>query len=129
MFEQVTSDVRRAWGSTSRAAPLVYPLSSHAGSHLDEIPRSFALTYWHGVPTLLFRRALAFCAQIPVASARADTIPNRAVATLSSRSICVGWTWSHLFAPIERNLGNQTNMIRFGVIAVFSAMYIIWWRK
>ncbi|HEV8059147.1 MAG TPA: hypothetical protein VGP68_04720 [Gemmataceae bacterium] len=71
----------------------------------------------------------ALCTQVTPAPARADTTPNQAFATMSASPICVGWTWSHLFAPIERNLGNQTNMIRFGVIAVFSAMYIIWWRK
>jgi hypothetical protein len=78
---------------------------------------------------LCFVLLLAFCAPITPAVARADTSSANPAITTSAQQICLGWTWSHLFRPIERNLGNQTNMIRFGVIAIFSAMYIIWYRK
>jgi hypothetical protein len=81
------------------------------------------------LPRLCFVMLFAVCAPVTLSTARADTTPTQRVEATPIRQACIGWTWSHLFAPVERVMGNQTNMIRFGVIALFAAMYIIWWRK
>ncbi len=73
--------------------------------------------------------ALALCAPTSNCSLRAESL-NGAVATQTCvQGTCVAWTWSKLFSPIERTVGNQAGMIRFGIIALCSALYIIWWRK
>ena len=75
---------------------------------------------------LCFAMVLAFCA--PAAYARADTRAP-AVAAQPAGQVCLGGIWTRIFHPIERGVGNQAGMIRFGIIALVSALYIIWWRR
>jgi hypothetical protein len=72
---------------------------------------------------------LASCLTVAQGQARADASHPRLTLTCAACQPCLGWNWSKLFSPIERMLGNQTRMIQFGVVALSSAMYIIWWRK
>ena len=73
--------------------------------------------------------SLACCLTVSSGPVRADAPAARPAMTLTANQPCLGWTWSKLFSPIERMVGNQTRMIQFGVVALCSAMYIIWWRK
>jgi hypothetical protein len=41
----------------------------------------------------------------------------------------LAWNWNRLFAPVERAMGNEQAMIRFGMIAMCLAIWIICWRK
>ena len=77
---------------------------------------------------LCFAMVLAFCAPVTVSNARADTGPP-AVATQPVSQVCLGGIWTRIFHPIERGVGNEAGMIRFGIIALVSALYIIWWRR
>lgn len=78
---------------------------------------------------LCFAMLLAFCLPATPSIARADSMITQPAITRHASEPCLGWTWSKLFSPAERLLGNQTRMIQFGVFALISAMYIIWWRK
>ncbi len=75
---------------------------------------------------LCFAMVLAFCAPAATAYARADT---PAVAVQPAGQVCLGGIWTRIFHPIERGVGNEAGMIRFGIIALVSALYIIWWRR
>jgi hypothetical protein len=73
---------------------------------------------------------LAFSASSGVSTARAETPATTSITkTEAVQMPCLAWTWSKVFSPIERMVGNQAGMIRLGIIALCSALYIIWWRK
>lgn len=77
---------------------------------------------------LCFAMVLAFCTPVSVSNARADSGPT-AVAIQPVGQVCLGGIWTRIFHPIERGVGNEAGMIRFGIIAFVSALYIIWWRR
>jgi hypothetical protein len=73
--------------------------------------------------------ALALSAPAGNCTVHAESLPGPAVATVGSQGPCIAWSWTRLFSPVEHLLGNQAAMMRFGIIALVSALYIIWWRK
>jgi hypothetical protein len=80
-------------------------------------------------PLLPFCLAFALALGSPVARCSAATPAPSVGAVCGATPSCLAWSFSRLFAPIERGVGNQAGMIRFGIIALCSALYIIWWRK
>ncbi|CAN5417088.1 hypothetical protein BH10PLA2_BH10PLA2_17880 [soil metagenome] len=72
---------------------------------------------------------LTLSAPVGTCTARADTPATTSIMIEVSHTPCLAWTWSKLFSPVERMVGNQAGMIRLGIIALCSALYIIWWRR
>jgi hypothetical protein len=78
---------------------------------------------------LCFMMLLALSAPATLSTARADTTSSHRATIVLASQAPFAWTWSRLLRPMERLLADQKSMIRFGVVALFAAMYIIWWRK
>jgi hypothetical protein len=71
----------------------------------------------------------ALCAPAPISTVRADTISPLPGAAAQVSPVCLGGIWTRIFHPFQRSVNNEAGMIRFGVVALISALYIIWWRR